>query len=122
MSVSTIVPREGVTLLELLVVIVLLGVMAGMIGLSVRAPEPTGHVDGSGRRGSEIRGMVAAARRQAVASGRAVTVVADTGARARTITALPDGTVLGAEGLGFDALAGRPADTPEAAVTKEVDR
>jgi prepilin-type N-terminal cleavage/methylation domain-containing protein len=91
-------PRGGVTLVELLVVLAILGVMAGVVGLAVppirRAPEG----------GAAAR--VARARQTAVASGRAVTVSVSMDGRPRTATAFPDGSVVADSGLDVDRLSG----------------
>jgi prepilin-type N-terminal cleavage/methylation domain-containing protein len=105
MSAATV--HAGVTLIELLVVLVILGALAGVVGLSWGADGWGGGDDGAV---PGPRAAIAEARRQAVATGRATTVTADTGGGAVwTVTALPDGRVLGAGALDVDPLSGRPA-------------
>lgn len=94
--------HPGVTLLELLVVLMILGLLAGVVGLSWRndpwiAPTASG---------SEEPATVLAARGEAIESGRSVTTVVHLDGREVHVTALPDGRVLGAEALGFDPLSG----------------
>jgi len=77
-------PRRGLTLVELMVVLVLLALVAEVAGVAMRAPRD------AGRRVSDAEAAIARARREALASGRPVTVRV-AGAAA---TALPDGSVL----------------------------
>jgi prepilin-type N-terminal cleavage/methylation domain-containing protein len=93
--------RDGVTLVELLVVIVILGVMAGVAGLTFR----TARVKPSSS--EEALGRIAMARRQAIATGHDVSlsVQIDTGLHA--VTAHPDGRVLADSLPALDPLSGR---------------
>jgi prepilin-type N-terminal cleavage/methylation domain-containing protein len=93
-----------VTLVELLVVIAILGVMAGVVGVSW-ATRPWG---ASGEEEPGEFATVSAARRLALTTGTAVTVSIVAGGRSRTVTALPDGRLIGVRGLGVDPLTGRP--------------
>ena len=96
--------RRGVTLVELLVVLAILGVMAGISGValaSLRAP----------RESARVR-TLNEARAQAIRSGKPVQVLLDTvpprtGQQARPLIALflPDGRAIG---LGLDPLTGAP--------------
>jgi prepilin-type N-terminal cleavage/methylation domain-containing protein len=95
--------RAGVTLVELMVVLVLLSVMAGIVAITWR-PEPVGHTRPSG-----AHEIVAAARIRAIESGSNVTVSVVVGERHVDVTAHPDGRVVGAASLGFDPLTGLPA-------------
>ena|SRR5258706_426793 len=95
--------RVGVTLVELMVVLVLLSVMAGIVAVTWRPDPPPG------TRPSDAREVVAAARIRAIESGSNVTVSVLVGDRHVDVTAHPDGRVVGAASLGFDALTGLPA-------------
>jgi len=92
--------RAGVTLVELMVVLVLLSVMAGIVAVTWR-PEPPIRSRPSG-----AREVIAAARIRAIESGSNVTVSVLVGERQVDVTAHPDGRVVGAASLGFDALTG----------------
>jgi prepilin-type N-terminal cleavage/methylation domain-containing protein len=94
--------NAGVTLVELMVVLVLLSVMAGIVAVTWR-PEPVR------TRPSGAREVVAAARIRAIESGSNVTVSVLVGERHVDVTARPDGRVVGATSLGFDPLTGLPA-------------
>lgn len=107
--------RRGTTLLELLVVLVILAMIAGVAGLAVGAAR-------GGDREEDWRGVVTAARREAIRTGRAVQVrirarrddasspaIATTDSIVvSTITALPDGSVLAPRGVAVSRLSGRP--------------
>jgi prepilin-type N-terminal cleavage/methylation domain-containing protein len=95
--------RAGVTLVELMVVLVLLTVMAGVVGLAWR-PAPAARA-----RVGDARDVIAAARLRAIESGTSVMVVVTAGDRRIHVTAHPDGSLLGAASLGFDPLTGVPA-------------
>jgi prepilin-type N-terminal cleavage/methylation domain-containing protein len=99
--------RAGVTLVELMVVLVLLSVMAGIVAGTWR-PEPPVRTWPTG-----AREVVASARVRAIESGNNVTVSVLVGDRHVYVTAHPDGRVVGAASLGFDPLTGLPvaADT-----------
>jgi prepilin-type N-terminal cleavage/methylation domain-containing protein len=89
---------RGVTMVELLVVLVLLGLMAGVVGLAWR-PSPT--------RAAES--PLIAARQRAIQSGIPTPVqLSDT----LTVIAMPDGSVIGAGALSIDPLTGAPAPAP----------
>jgi prepilin-type N-terminal cleavage/methylation domain-containing protein len=92
----------GSTLIELVVVLAILGIVAGVVGLSFR---------GAGEHERDTpRARIAAARRQALEQRHAVTVtvtIAADGAT-REMTAFPDGRVVGDTLLGIDPLTGRP--------------
>jgi prepilin-type N-terminal cleavage/methylation domain-containing protein len=94
--------RAGFTLLEMLVVITVLGVLSALVGLAwTREPPPSAGDPGPAAR-------IAAAQREAIAKGTAVTLQVDVGGRTVRLRALPDGRLLGAEPLGLDPLGGRP--------------
>ena len=89
---------RGVTLLELLVVLVVLGLLASVVGPSMRAMEQT--ADSPGDRVRE-------ARLRALTLGHTVLMAVELeGGRTVTILAKPDGTVWGADHLGLDPLSG----------------
>ncbi|MDB4949025.1 MAG: hypothetical protein JWM27_1674 [Gemmatimonadetes bacterium] len=81
-------------------VLAILGIMAGFVGLSFR---------GAGERPPETTASrVAAARRLALERRHPVTLHLGAGDSLRTMTAFPDGRVVGDTALGVDALTGRP--------------
>lgn len=95
--------RLGVTLIELLVTLGLLGTMAGVVGLAIsgatREPdvsEPTAHLT--------------AARREALRSGKPISISLVLDGRTYAATALPDGSVRGDSIFDADPLTGRPSD------------
>ncbi len=91
---------RGVTLVELLVVLAILGTMAGLVGLAWQ-PGVWSSLD---------RGEVARARRRALESGRVIKVSLSSGGSVAQVIAFPDGRVLGAEQLGVDPLTGESRD------------
>ena len=93
--------RAGVTLVELMVVLAILGVMAGVAGLAARSLERT---DPESLRAAAI----ADARRQALETRRPVPLAVEDGDSVRRMIALPDGSVRGDAALGLDPLTGRP--------------
>jgi prepilin-type N-terminal cleavage/methylation domain-containing protein len=101
--------RRGVTLVELLVAIVIVGLLAGVAGVAVRrAPAPS--------ETDRLLAAVAGARRAAVRDRRAATIEIRLGGAPYAVTALPDGGVIAdrvvREQLGIDRLTGvaLPAD------------
>ncbi len=101
------IPRAGVTLVELIVVIAMLGVIAGVTGVAFTRARPVRSIDANAA-------IVAAARDSALRTGRAVTLqVSALGARrSAEFTAYPDGRVIADSSLGIDELTGRPAHAP----------
>jgi prepilin-type N-terminal cleavage/methylation domain-containing protein len=94
--------RRGSTLLELLVTLVVLGAVAGVVTVALpRLAQPADDTPMS---------RVARARRDALASGRPVTVTLDDTAGAVDATIAPDGSVVADTLLRIDRLAGRPRD------------
>ena len=92
-------PRRGVTLVELLVVIALLGVIGAVAALAMRAPAAASPSDAAVR--------LAAIRDYAVRIQRPVTVVSMVGGLAVTTTAYPDGRVIDERLSGVNPLSGR---------------
>ncbi|HWG53380.1 MAG TPA: prepilin-type N-terminal cleavage/methylation domain-containing protein [Gemmatimonadaceae bacterium] len=78
---------RGVTLLELLVTLALLGLIAGVTGLSLRATPTSTPLTPTAAR-------VAAARDAALRSGHPVTEMLRESTFVHSVTALPDGRVL----------------------------
>lgn len=93
-------PRLGVTLIELLVALAVLGLLTGVVVLQVR---PVRRLPGDWRADS-----IAAVRRRAVAEGAPRTaILASDPAGAHAITALPDGRVIADSAVDVDAFTGR---------------
>ena len=94
---KTWVGRSGVTLTELMVVLVILGLMAGVVGLAWR-PNPA----------SRERRLdpIAAARHEALQSGRPVRARISIDGRSVAIAALPDGRIIAPARLRIDPLTG----------------
>lgn len=99
-----VMKTRGVTLVELLVVLAILGLMATVVGLAWR-PEPA--------RG-EANPLIAA-RQQAIQSGVPTRVQMTSGSDTVTVVAMPDGSVIGASALSINPLTGAPAPTPDPA-------
>lgn len=102
--------REGFTLLEMIISLVVLGVVLAVVGLP-----GTGT---SGERAEPDSRRLLAARRLAIESGRPVRLrvtaqdAVDSSRTWLVITALPDGTVLAPASLGLDRFSGRGAHGP----------
>lgn len=93
---------RGVTLVELLVVLVLLGIITGVVSLSLRSARSLPN-------GSSIdaaQGAVARARDSAVRLGRPVTIVIDRDAQPIAVRALPDGRVVADRRIDVEPLTG----------------
>ena len=89
--------NRGFTLVELMVVLVLLGLMAGVVGLAWR-PNPASKDNG--------RDAIARARVQALESGTTVRLQVTLEGQRVTVAALPDGSVIAPAGLHLDPLTG----------------
>lgn len=91
--------RKGVTLIELLVVLVILGLVSSVVGFAPSAMErePV----------SDVEAAIAAARREALGSGSVVTIDVLIDGRPRSVTALPDGSLVADPTLAVDRLSGR---------------
>jgi prepilin-type N-terminal cleavage/methylation domain-containing protein len=92
--------RPGVTLIELLVTLVILGVIAGVTVLTVRRIDPP--------RPSDPLTMFADSLRVVLASGRSVTlrVLTDSGPASGVVRV--DGTIIADSILGLERLTGAP--------------
>jgi prepilin-type N-terminal cleavage/methylation domain-containing protein len=92
--------RIGVTLIELMVVIALLGLLAGVVGLTLgSAPRPTSL--------DPATVVVLQARDSALRAGHPVTISLSVAGRSHHATAYPDGRVLTDAPIGIDPLSGR---------------
>lgn len=92
--------EQGITLLEVLVVLSILGVAGGVVGLAHLRMEPAAPPD-------EVAARVAAARAEALAGGRSVTVRIVRDGSAYWATARPDGSVLADAELAVERLTGK---------------
>jgi prepilin-type N-terminal cleavage/methylation domain-containing protein len=97
--------RRGVTLVELMVVLVMLSVIASVVVLAIRSTPPKRASDESIR-------VVIAARDSALRTGRVVSVLVPIDGNERAATAFPDGRVEADSALEFDVLSGRPRHAP----------
>ena len=109
---SSAIRRGGVTLVELLVAIAIVGLLAGVVGLAARrAPQP-----GEAER---LATFVADARRTALRNGRPATIEIRLDGAPHAITALPDGGMIAdrvvRKRLGIDRLTGVVLPTDESA-------
>ncbi|MGH7621063.1 MAG: pilus assembly FimT family protein [Gemmatimonadaceae bacterium] len=95
--------RAGVTLMELMVVLVILSVMAGVVALAIRSEPPVRPTDAATAR-------VLAARDSAVRTGHPVTMIVSIAGNERAATAYPDGRVVADSGMQLDPLSGGPSD------------
>ncbi len=93
--------RPGVTLVELIVVLAILGLMAGVVGLS--APHT-----GWPTETDPWTAAIEAAREAAIDSGRTVTIALRVRDSVREATALPDGSVIVSGAPIVDRLSGIP--------------
>jgi prepilin-type N-terminal cleavage/methylation domain-containing protein len=93
---------KGHTLLELLIVLAILGVVAGVTGLAFRRPTAPTPVD-------SVDARIADARRDAIRSGHSVTITAVHAGLPMAVTAHPDGRVIADTALAIDHLSGRRA-------------
>lgn len=98
---GTLDPRLGVTLVELIVVLTILGVVAGVTGLAVRRVAPVHEADARAA-------AIGAVRRAAIDSARVVTADVAGDTVPYRVTAYPDGSVVADRALGIDRLTGAP--------------
>lgn len=97
--------RGGVTLIELMVVLVMLSVIASVVVLAIRSTPP-------GRANDRSIRAVIVARDSALRTGRVVSVLVSVDGSERAATAFPDGRVEADSALQFDVLSGRPRHAP----------
>ena len=90
---------RAVTLVELLVVLVLMGLVAGVVGLTIHTAKPLPPTD-------PITSAIATARDSAIRSGRNVTISLQLGEAQREVTASPDGRVAADSSFDIDPLTG----------------
>jgi prepilin-type N-terminal cleavage/methylation domain-containing protein len=97
----TVRTRAGTTLIELLVVLAVLGIATSIAGLAFRrahvSPTPA----------NVMLGRIAAARREAIATGRDVSTTVVLDDQLRAVTAHADGSVLADSVPALDPLSGR---------------
>ena len=91
--------RRAVTLMELIVVLVLLGVIAGVVGLTVHTARRPVQMD-------PILAAVEAARDSAIRTGHTVTIMVHANGAEHEATAGPDGLVRADSALEIDLLTG----------------
>ena len=91
--------RPAVTLVELLIVLVVLGVTAGVVGLTLQTARPIRTVD-------PVRAAIAAARDSAIRTGHPVIVTVAGGAAILPVTTYPDGRVTVDPSMRIDPLTG----------------
>ena len=94
--------RSGVTLIELMVVLVLLSVLASVVVLAIRSTPRAQPLDQANRK-------VLAARDSALRFGHSVTVEIEAAGSHRVATAFPDGRVIADTALQFNELSGLPS-------------
>ena len=92
--------RGGVTLVELMVTLALIGLLAGIVGLTLHTAARAPSTDAPTAR-------LVAARDSALRLGVAVTIVIMVNGRAHIATALPDGRVVADSAFAVDALSGQ---------------
>jgi type II secretory pathway pseudopilin PulG len=92
-----------VTLIELIVVLVLLSIVAGVVVLAIRATP-------SARPGDAALARVLAVRDSAIRTGRTRTITVAIAGAQRSATAYPDGRVVADSAFHIDLLSGRPND------------
>jgi prepilin-type N-terminal cleavage/methylation domain-containing protein len=94
--------RPGVTLLELMVVLVLLSVLASVVVLAIRSIPRAQPLNQANRK-------VLAARDSALRFGHPVTVNVEVAGSQLVATAFPDGRLIADTALHFDELSGLPS-------------
>jgi prepilin-type N-terminal cleavage/methylation domain-containing protein len=97
--------RRGVTLVELIVVLAIIALMAGVTTLAFRRADLTPQV------APWVR-AIAAARRLAIDSARTVSLTVRIADGLYSATALPDGSIVADPALGIDRLTGEVAHAP----------
>jgi prepilin-type N-terminal cleavage/methylation domain-containing protein len=98
-------PRSGVTLVELVVALCVVGLVAAVVGIAIpRATPPIGE--------GAVAQAVMAARQTAITSGHATTVDVTVKGTLHSVTASPDGLIVADSALGIDPLSGAPVTEP----------
>ena len=92
--------HKGITLIELIVALALLAILTGIVGLAITRAPSVAFVDA-------VSARISDARTQAIAQGRPVTITISSSGLSRSVTALPDGSVLADSGILTDRLTGR---------------
>lgn len=92
-------PDRGLTLVELLVVLVLIGLSASVVGLALGTSTAS-------TTDTSLRDQVTVARDSAIRAGRPVTVRLRGRDVGDALTALPDGRVIADSALAIDRLSG----------------
>lgn len=95
--------HPGVTLIELIVTLALLGILTGVVGLAVGGAWSVRTADGP-------TAKLAEARRDALRSGRAVSITAVVSGASYSATAFPDGSVAADSVFFAERLTGRASD------------
>lgn len=91
--------RYGVTLVELMVVLVVLALAAGVVGLTLRTARPIERED-------PVKIAIEHARDSAILIGHAITITMPGSMSHLPVTAFPDGRVEADHSLGLDELSG----------------
>ena len=99
------IPRTGVTLLELILVLVILGIMAGIVGLAAPRVITVAKADSAAASAMELRAL-------AIRSGHVVTGDVSIRSGVVAVSAYPDGRVLADSALQIDPLSGRVSHAP----------
>jgi len=94
--------RRGLTLAELIIVLGILGLLAGVTALAFRSADPLPRV-------TPAQATIAAIRRAAIDSGRPISVAIPGDSGPRAATAFPDGSVIADPSLHVDRWSGARA-------------
>lgn len=101
--------RRGVTLLELLVALTVIGSAAAVTALAIRAglrADAAAHAATAASTSTQVRAI----RHRAVTEGRMVTATIDTRHGPLDLAAYPDGSVVAGEAVAVERLTGRVED------------
>ena len=93
--------RRGLTLIELMVVLVLLAILASVVGLSIRTAQPVSGL-------TPVEAQLAALRDSATRTGHAVSAQIATPSGLRDATAYPDGRLVADPEFNVNPLTGLP--------------
>jgi prepilin-type N-terminal cleavage/methylation domain-containing protein len=94
--------RHGVTLAELMVVLAVLAVVGALTGVAFTGAKPPPE--------PALGARLHSARRDAIRTGKAVTILVRRDARIHRVTALPDGSALADTALHVDRASGEVGD------------